>query len=148
VGQYAAHVLTGGSRPGKSRFDVAVFEDALRIPLLLTLLLYLAAIPSVRFPVFAQPSARLASADIRIMHAKVCFVPSQRLTGAETVNAYTDAAYAGRREKYESSIVADKMADLIVVNRNIFEIDPHSITETKVTTTVTGGKIVYEAQTK
>jgi len=77
------------------------------------------------------------------------FVPSQRLTVAEAVKAYTlDAAYAGRREKYEGSIVADKTADLIIVDRNIFEIDPHSIAETKVATTIVGGKIVYEAETK
>jgi predicted amidohydrolase YtcJ len=77
------------------------------------------------------------------------FVPSQRLTVAQAVEGYTiRAAYAGRREKTEGSIVADKLADVIIVDRNIFEIDPHSIGDTKVVTTIVGGKIVYEAEEK
>ena len=33
----------------------------------------------------------------------------------------------------------------VVVYRNIFEIDPHAIGDTKVVTTIAGGKTVYEA---
>jgi predicted amidohydrolase YtcJ len=74
------------------------------------------------------------------------FVPSQRLTVAQAVEGYTlDAAYAGHREKTEGSIEPGKVADIIIVNKNIFEIDPHHIGTTKVTTTIVGGKIVYEA---
>jgi predicted amidohydrolase YtcJ len=77
------------------------------------------------------------------------FVPSERLTVAEAVEGYTmGAAYAGRREKTEGSIEAGKVADMIIVDRNIFEIDPHQIGETKVITTIAGGKIVYEAEGK
>ncbi|HUL32433.1 MAG TPA: amidohydrolase family protein [Candidatus Eisenbacteria bacterium] len=76
------------------------------------------------------------------------FVPLQRFTVAEAVEGYTlDAAYAGRREKWEGSIAEGKLGDVIVVDRNIFEIDPHSIGETKVVMTIVGGKIVYEADT-
>jgi predicted amidohydrolase YtcJ len=74
------------------------------------------------------------------------FVPSQRLSVAQAVEGYTlGAAYAGRREKTEGSLMVDKVADVIIVDRNIFEIDPHSIGGTKVVTTIVGGKIVYEA---
>lgn len=77
------------------------------------------------------------------------FVPSQRLSVAQAVNGYTlGAAYAGRREKTEGSIEAGKVADIIIVDRNIFEIEPHHIGDTKVTTTIVGGKIVYEADTQ
>ena len=38
--------------------------------------------------------------------------------------------------------------DVIIVDRNIFEIDPHTIGDTKVVTTIVGGKIVYEADAK
>jgi predicted amidohydrolase YtcJ len=77
------------------------------------------------------------------------FVPSQRLTVAQAVEGYTlGAAFAGHHEKTEGSIVADKAADVIIVDRNIFEIDPHSIGDTKVVTTIVGGKIVYEADAK
>ena len=77
------------------------------------------------------------------------FVPSQRLTVAQAVEGYTlGAAFAGHREKTEGSLVADKAADVILVDRNIFEVDPHTIGDTKVVITIVGGKIVYEADAK
>jgi len=77
------------------------------------------------------------------------FVPEQRLTVEETVRGYTlGAAYAGRREKTEGSIEPGKLADLIIVSQNIFEIDPHRLAETKVLTTVVGGRVVYQAPAK
>jgi predicted amidohydrolase YtcJ len=77
------------------------------------------------------------------------FVPSQRLTVAEAVDGYTlGAAYAGRREKTEGSLEVGKAADLIIVDRNIFEIDPYGIADTKVAITIVGGKVVYESEAK
>jgi hypothetical protein len=77
------------------------------------------------------------------------FVPEQRLTVEETVRAYTlGAAYAGRREKTEGSLEPGKLADLIIVSQNIFEIDPHRLAETKVLTTMVGGRVVYQAAAK
>jgi predicted amidohydrolase YtcJ len=74
------------------------------------------------------------------------FVPTQKLTVAEAVEGYTiDAAYAGHLEKSEGSLETGKVADVIIVDRNIFEIDPHTIDQTKVVLTIVGGKIVYEA---
>jgi predicted amidohydrolase YtcJ len=74
------------------------------------------------------------------------FVPEQRLTVEEAVRGYTfGAAYAGRREKTEGSIERGKLADLIIVSQNIFDIDPHRIAETKVLTTIVGGRVVYQA---
>jgi hypothetical protein len=35
--------------------------------------------------------------------------------------------------------------DVILVDHNISEIDPHTISDTKVVTTILGGKFVYEA---
>ena len=50
----------------------------MRIRLLLTLVLHLAATPSVRFPLLAQQSARLAPADILIVHAKVYTLDAEK----------------------------------------------------------------------
>lgn len=75
------------------------------------------------------------------------FVPSQRLSVADAVEAYTlGAAFAGRREKTEGSLEIGKSADLIIVSQNIFQIDPHKIDQTKVLTTIVAGKVVYQAQ--
>jgi predicted amidohydrolase YtcJ len=77
------------------------------------------------------------------------FVPEQRLTVAPAVDAYTlGAAYAGRREKTEGSLEVGKVADLIIISQNIFDINPHKIGATKVLTTVVGGRVVYQADSK
>jgi hypothetical protein len=77
------------------------------------------------------------------------FVPEQRLSVAETITGYTlGAAYAGRREKTEGSIESGKLADLIIVSQNVFDVDPHKLAETKVLTTIVGGRVVYQANAK
>lgn len=74
------------------------------------------------------------------------FVPTQRLSVPQAVQAYTlGAAFAGHREKMEGSIEKGKWADVIMIDRNIFEVDPHTINKTRVVLTIVGGKIVYEA---
>jgi predicted amidohydrolase YtcJ len=74
------------------------------------------------------------------------FVASERLSVAEALRAYTlGAAYAGFREKLEGSLEAGKLADLVIVSRNLFEVDPHTIRETKVLTTIVGGRVVFQS---
>jgi hypothetical protein len=50
-----------------------------------------------------------------------------------------------RKEAELGSIEIGKSADMVILDRNLFEIDPESIIDTKVVYTVFGGKIVYEA---
>ena len=75
------------------------------------------------------------------------FVPAQRVTLEQTIEAYTmGVAYAGKREKMEGSIEPGKLADLIAVDQDLFQIDPHKIDQTKVLLTVVEGKVVYAAE--
>jgi predicted amidohydrolase YtcJ len=77
------------------------------------------------------------------------FVPAQRLTVGQAVEGYTlGAAFAGRREKTEGSLETGKLADLIIVSQNIFDINPHKIGATKVVATIVGGRVVYRKDTK
>ena len=77
------------------------------------------------------------------------FVPEQRLTVAQAIDGYTlGAAFAGRREKTEGSLEIGKLADLIILSQNIFDIDPHKIAATKVVTTIVGGRLVFQADSK
>ena len=77
------------------------------------------------------------------------FFPEQRLTVAQAVDGYTlGAAFAGRREKTEGSLEVGKLADLIIISQNIFDINPHKIGATKVMTTIVGGRVVYQADSK
>jgi predicted amidohydrolase YtcJ len=74
------------------------------------------------------------------------FVPAQRLTLEQTIEAYTmGVAYAGKRENTEGSIAPGKLADIIVVDQDLFRIDPHKIDQTQVMLTMVGGKIVYQS---
>lgn len=74
------------------------------------------------------------------------FVPQQRLSLEDTLRAYTlGAAFAGHREKTEGSIESAKLADMIVLDRNLFSIEPTEIGKTEVLLTMVGGKVVYES---
>ncbi|HSU87787.1 MAG TPA: amidohydrolase family protein, partial [Terriglobia bacterium] len=75
------------------------------------------------------------------------FVPSQRLSVAEAIRGYTlGAAFAGFREETEGSLEPGKLADLIILSQNLFQIDPHTIDKTKVLTTVVGGRVVFQSK--
>ncbi|MBN1811779.1 MAG: amidohydrolase [Anaerolineae bacterium] len=71
--------------------------------------------------------------------------PVQRLTVAEAVRAYTlGAAYAAGLEDRLGSLIPGKLADLIVLDRDIFICDPMAIAETQVLATVIGGQFIWE----
>ena len=75
------------------------------------------------------------------------WLPEQKLSIADAVYAYTmGGAFAMRREKDEGSIETGKLADVILLSQNIFEIDPHKIAETKPVLTMVGGRVVFEAR--
>lgn len=70
--------------------------------------------------------------------------PEQRLNVEQAVRAYTSgAAYAAGREGQLGSIAPGKLADLTVLDHDIFSIDPHEIRNTKVSATMVGGTFVY-----
>jgi predicted amidohydrolase YtcJ len=73
------------------------------------------------------------------------WIPTERISLADAIRGYTlNAAFAGHREKTEGSLEPGKLADLIVVSQNVFQVDPHHITDTKVVMTMVGGRVVYE----
>lgn len=74
------------------------------------------------------------------------FVPQQRLSLEDAIRAYTlGAAFAGRREKTEGSLEPGKLADFIVLDRDLFKIEPSEIGNAEVMLTVVGGKVAYES---
>jgi predicted amidohydrolase YtcJ len=74
------------------------------------------------------------------------FVPTERISVEDAIRGYTmGAAIAGHREQKEGSLEKGKLADLIVVDRNLFEIEPPLIGKTEVLLTMVGGKVVYES---
>jgi predicted amidohydrolase YtcJ len=70
--------------------------------------------------------------------------PEQRLPVWEAVRAYTlGAAYAGGMDDWLGSLMPGKLADLVVLDRDIFECPPMELAETRVLATMIGGKLVY-----
>lgn len=74
------------------------------------------------------------------------FVPSEAVSLEDGIKAYTlGAAFAGRREKEEGSLEPGKLADLIIVDQDLFKIPASEIDKTQVLLTMVGGKPVYES---
>jgi predicted amidohydrolase YtcJ len=70
--------------------------------------------------------------------------PEQRLTVSEAVDAYTKgAAYAAYSEKDRGTIEVGKLADLTILDRDLFTCAPMEIRETKVLGTMVGGEFKY-----
>jgi predicted amidohydrolase YtcJ len=71
----------------------------------------------------------------------------QCLTMEEAVRAFTlDAAYAAHLEGERGSLSSGKLADFVVLSRDVMEIDPGLVPEVEVTMTVLGGEIVYRRE--
>ncbi len=72
--------------------------------------------------------------------------PEQKLTVEQAVRAYTaGATYAAGRERECGRIRAGMLADLTVLDRDIFVVEPHAIRETTAVATVADGTFVHRA---
>jgi predicted amidohydrolase YtcJ len=70
--------------------------------------------------------------------------PSERLTLAEAIRGFTlDAAYAAFEEKSRGTIEPGKLADLTIVEGNLFEMPSTELFKAKVKATVVGGEVVF-----
>jgi predicted amidohydrolase YtcJ len=73
------------------------------------------------------------------------WIPEQKISVEEAVRAYTvGSAFAEFQENDKGTINAGKLADMVVVSRNIFEIEPNEIENAKVVLTISDGRVVYE----
>jgi predicted amidohydrolase YtcJ len=71
--------------------------------------------------------------------------PEQKLTMAEAIRCYTlGSAYASFEENIKGSLEIGKLADMVVLSKDLFTIDPKEILTTEAVYTILGGKIVYE----
>ncbi len=72
------------------------------------------------------------------------FLPDEAITLAQALDAFTiNAAYVNRLDKDTGSIEVGKRADLAVLDRNLFDIQPSEISDTKVLVTLFEGKPVH-----
>lgn len=74
------------------------------------------------------------------------YFPEEKLTIDQAISAYTfGAAYAQFAEKEKGLLIPGMLADFVVLDRNLTQIPPEQILQTRVLRTVVGGKTVYQA---
>jgi len=72
------------------------------------------------------------------------WVPEQKISVEEAVRAYTvGSAYAEFQESEKGTIAMGKLADLVILSRDIFKIDPNEIEKVKVVMTIMDGRVVH-----
>lgn len=74
------------------------------------------------------------------------WVPEQKISIEEALKSYTiRAAYASFEENIKGSIKSGKLADFVILDKNLFEINPTDIRNVKILRTSVGGEFVYSA---
>jgi len=75
------------------------------------------------------------------------WVPEQRITLDEALTAYTrSAAYASFEEDTKGTLAPGMLADVVVVDQDLFAIPPEAIRDTRVVMTIVGGRVVFERE--
>ena len=74
------------------------------------------------------------------------WVPEQKITVEEALRAYTAAAaYAVFAEAEKGTLEPGKLADFVVIDRDLRRVAPETLRDARVLLTVVGGTVVYQA---
>ena len=72
--------------------------------------------------------------------------PEERLDLETSLRAYTvNNAWAEGEEASKGTLAAGKVADLVVIDRDLFAIPPEQLKDAKVLLTMVGGRVVHAA---
>ena len=73
------------------------------------------------------------------------WVPEEKITVEEALVAYTrNGAWASFDERRKGTLTAGKLADLVVIDRDIRKVAPETIRDAVVLRTIVGGRTVYQ----
>jgi len=77
------------------------------------------------------------------------WVPEQKITVEEALRAYTrGGAYASFTEGEKGSLEPGKLADVVVLDRDLLATAPEALADAHVVATIVGGRVVYQAPAK
>jgi predicted amidohydrolase YtcJ len=89
---------------------------------------------------YATVSRRMSDGNV--------FFPEQRMTREEALRSYTMAnAYAAFEEDIKGSITPGKLADIVVLSKDIMRVPEEEIPTARVDLTIVGGSVRYGAKT-
>ncbi len=75
------------------------------------------------------------------------FFPEQKMSRIEALRSYTQrAAYAAFEEDIKGTLSTGKLADVVVLSKDIMTIPDEEILDTKVLYTIVGGKVVFRSE--
>ncbi|MFP4055744.1 MAG: amidohydrolase [Candidatus Brocadiia bacterium] len=93
-----------------------------------------------------DPVAGFHAAVTRRLADGSAFHPRQRMTRHQALRAYTrDAAWAAFEDRDKGSLAPGKLADLVVLDRDILTVPEDEIRAARVLYTILGGRIAYTA---
>jgi predicted amidohydrolase YtcJ len=79
-------------------------------------------------------------------HPEGGWFPEERIDVETALRAYTvNNAFAAGEEAVKGSLAPGKLADLVVLDRDIFRVPPEELREARVLMTVVGGRVVHDA---
>jgi predicted amidohydrolase YtcJ len=94
-----------------------------------------------------DPIASFHASVSRRMEDGSTFYPVQRMTREEALRSYTlHNAYAAFEEDIKGSLAPGKLADMVVLSRDIMTVREAEIPGTRVLYTILGGRVVYSAE--
>lgn len=72
------------------------------------------------------------------------WIPEQKISVEEALRCYTyNAAFAEFEETHKGTLQVGKLADIVILDADIFKIAPEKIRDMHVVKTIVGGKIIY-----
>lgn len=77
------------------------------------------------------------------------WIPAEKISLEDAIRGYTlGGAFAEFKEDVKGSIETGKVADLVVLSRDLFSIPPEEIMNVQVRMTVVGGAVVHESESQ
>ena len=94
-----------------------------------------------------DPIASFHASVSRVMSDGQSFYPEQRMTREEALHSYTLAnAYAAFEDEHKGSITPGKLADIVVLSKDIMSVPDEEIRTARVDITIVGGGVRYRRE--
>jgi predicted amidohydrolase YtcJ len=73
------------------------------------------------------------------------WLPQERLTPADALAGYTSgSAWAAHEDAVKGTLDPGMLADVVLLDRDLFAVPPHEIVSGSVQATIVGGRLVYD----